>query len=279
MFNKLLVQPLFNVLMAIYAILPGHDFGVAIIIMTILVRLALWPIVASQLRSQKKLQELAPDVAKVRRDAGGDKQLESKMLMELYKEKEINPFGSLLPLLIQLPLFLALFIVLRDAVKPDQFATLLYEPLKNLSFIQDILANPSSFKPELFGLIDLTKPNVFLAIAAGITQFYQTKQLAPKVVKGDTQSQVMGLTTKIFPLLTGFIALQLPSALALYWTVASLVAILQQTIMLREDAKDLEKVNVKTISAAADAKPKAKTKSKSKSKGKAKSKSSKKKAA
>ncbi|HSX14791.1 MAG TPA: YidC/Oxa1 family membrane protein insertase [Candidatus Saccharimonadales bacterium] len=241
MFNKILVQPLFNLLMLIYAVLPGHDFGIAVIILTILVRLALWPVLSSQLRSQKKLQDLAPEVAKVRKKAAGDKQLESKMLMELYKEKEINPFASILPLLIQLPLFLALFIVLKDVMKPGEIAHLMYEPLKSIPIIKEIIANPAAFKPELLGIIDLTKPNIFLAITAGIAQYFQTKQLMPKSTSGDTQAQVMNSTTKIFPFLTFLIALRLPSALALYWTVASLVAILQQSILLREDVRDLEK--------------------------------------
>lgn len=241
MFTTILVQPLFNLLMVIYAFVPGHDFGIAIIIMTILVRLALWPILASQLRSQKKLQNLSPEVAGVKKKAKGDKQLESKLLMELYKEKEINPFASLIPLLIQLPLFLALYVALRDVIKPGEIAHLVYHGLQHFNGIKEVIAHPSEFKPSLFGLINLSKPSWILALVAGVTQYFQTKQLIPQATPGDTQAQAMAATTKIFPFLTFLIGLRLPSALALYWAMASAVAIFQQSIELRKDVEDLEK--------------------------------------
>lgn len=242
MFTTILVQPLFNLLMFIYAFVPGHDFGIAVIIMTILVRLALWPILASQLRSQKKMQNLSPDVAKVKKKAKGDKQLESKLLMELYKEKEINPFSSLIPLLIQLPLFLALYIALRDVIKPGEIAHLVYHSLQHFGGIKEVLAHPGDFKPSLFGIINLSKPSWLLALVAGATQYFQTKQLTPKAAPGDTQAQAMAATTKIFPFLTFLIGLRLPSALALYWAMASGVAVVQQSIELRKDVEDMEKM-------------------------------------
>lgn len=242
MFTKILVQPLFNLLMLIYAVVPGHDFGVAVIIMTVLVRLALWPVLASQLRSQKKLQDLAPEVARVRKQAKGDKQLESKLLMELYKEKEVNPFASLIPLLVQLPLFLALFVVLRDVVKTGEVAKLIYEPLKHLPAIKDVLAHPETFKPTLFGIINLAKPSWVLAILAGVAQYFQTVQLLPKASSDDPQAKVMANTSKIFPILTIVVGLRLPSALALYWAVASAVAIIQQHLELNKDVEELEGV-------------------------------------
>src|SRR5438045_2048001 len=149
MFTKLLVQPLFNLLIFFYAIIPGHDLGLAIIALTIVIRLILWPLVNKQLHSQRAMQQLAPDIAKVRQKAKGDKQLESKLLMELYKEKEISPFSALVPLFIQLPLLFALFFVLRDVLKPGQVAILTYEPLKNLPVVKGIIADPSTLNATL----------------------------------------------------------------------------------------------------------------------------------
>src|SRR5436305_1814739 len=103
MFNTLLVHPLFNLLAVIYAVMPGHDFGLAVIILTVLLRLALWPLVSKQLHSQRAMQQLAPEVAKIKQKAKGDRQKESQLLMELYKERGISPFASMIPLLIQLP--------------------------------------------------------------------------------------------------------------------------------------------------------------------------------
>lgn len=238
MFHTLLVDPLFNLLATIYAVLPGHDFGIAIIIMTVIVRLLLWPLVNRQLHSQRAMQELAPEIAKVRAKAKGDKQLESRLLMELYKEKEISPFGSMVPLLIQLPIFIALFVVLKDFIKPGQIAELAYEPVKQLPAIQAIISGKVAFEPTLLGLVDLSKPSVVLAVLAGLTQFYQTKQITPK--KGQKSAMPLGNLTMIFPVVTGVIALTLPSALALYWSVTSAVAILQQHLVLKRDVTEME---------------------------------------
>jgi YidC/Oxa1 family membrane protein insertase len=240
MFNTLLVQPLFNLLAVIYALLPGHDFGVAIIILTIIVRLLLWPLVNRQLHSQRALQKLQPEINRVKAQAGGDKQKEGQMIMELYKEKEINPFASFLPLLIQLPIFFALFIVLRDIIKPGEFAHLAYPAVKHMAAIAAITNGGIHFQPTLFGLIDLTKPSPLLAALAAAAQFFQTRQLTPKKTVGDTQAQVLSGMNYIFPFLTFIIGLTLPSALALYWVTTSSVAILQQTLVLHRDVEELE---------------------------------------
>ncbi len=239
-FDTILVRPIFNLLALIYSIVPGHDFGIAVIILTILVRLALWPLVAKQLHSQKALQDLAPEVAKVRKKAKGDKQLESKLLMELYKEREINPFASLLPLLIQLPLFLALFVVLRDMLKSGEVAKLIYGGLKDLGPIKTIIAHPDGFKPTLLGLLDLAKPSWVLALLAGAAQYFQTAQLMPKNPDADPQAKALANSSKLFPIITVLVGLRLPGALALYWTFASLVAIFQQHLLLNRDVEDLE---------------------------------------
>src|SRR4051812_48183656 len=151
MFNTILVQPIFNLLVTIYAFVG--DFGIAIIVLTILIRLALWPLVTRQLHSQKALQELQPELKRIKSEAKGDKQLEGKLTMELYKEREINPFASFLPLLIQLPIFFALFIVLRNIVKPGEIEKLAYDFVKQLPAVADIIKNNAAFHPTFLGLI------------------------------------------------------------------------------------------------------------------------------
>lgn len=239
MFTTLLVQPLFNLLATIYALIPFHDFGVAIILFTLIIRFALWPVVNKQLHSQKAIQELQPELQRIRSEAKGDKQLEGRLVMELYKEREINPFASFLPLLIQLPIFLALFAVLNDAVKPGQIAQLTYDWVKHLGPIADAI-KAGSFHPSLLGLVDLTKPSPILAALAGAAQFVQTKQLQPKHPSDDPQAKIMSTMTYAFPFVTFGIGLTLPSALALYWLFTSLVAILQQHIVLNRDVKEVE---------------------------------------
>lgn len=242
MFNTLLVYPLLNILLAIYALLPFHDFGVAVIILTVIIRLILWPIVGKQLHSQKKLQQLQPEIARIKKETKGDKQKESQMMMELYKEKEINPLSSCLPLVIQLPFLFALFVAFRDASGSfSKVVPHLYSWVANLPYIKELIANPAAFKPMLFRVVNMAKPNLILAVIAGITQFIQARQLQPKredVV--DQAAQLANSMTLLFPILTVVIALRLPSALALYWITTTLLAILQQWLILRRETEIME---------------------------------------
>lgn len=238
MFNTIFVNPLFNLLAVLYAFV--HDFGLAVILLTLVIRGLLWPLVTRQLHSQRALQELQPELQRIKSIAKGDRQKEGQLTMELYKEREINPFASFLPLLIQLPIFFALFIVLRDIVKPGEIAHIAYEPVKHLPAIAEIIKNKAAFHPTLFGVVDLTKGSLILALVAAAAQFIQTKQIMPKHQVKDTQAQLMSGMTYIFPFLTFFIGLSLPSALPLYWATASVVAILQQYLVLKRDVRELE---------------------------------------
>lgn len=242
MFTTLLVQPFFNLLIFFYAIIPGHDLGIAVVALTLVIRLILWPLVSKQLHSQRAMQELAPDIAKVKEKSKGDKQLESKLLMELYKEKEISPFAALIPLFIQLPLLFALFFALRDVLKVGEIAKLTYGPLKHLGGIKEIIDHTGSLKTTFLGLINLSKPSVVLALLAGAAQYVQTRQLMPKggAKTKDPNAQAMALSSSIFPVITVVFALSYPAGLALYWTVTSVVAVLQQHLILARDVEEME---------------------------------------
>jgi len=104
------------------------------------------------------MQKLQPDVARIRKEAAGDRQAESKLLMELYKERGVSPFGSLLPLLIQLPIFLALYIVLRDMVKAGEVAKLAYPAVKQIPAVASVLAHGGIINLTFLGFINLAKP-------------------------------------------------------------------------------------------------------------------------
>lgn len=264
MFNTLLVHPLFNLLVSIYSVVA--DFGLAVIGLTILVRLALWPLVTKQLHNQRAVQELAPEIAKIKAKAAGDRALEGQLTLELYKEREINPYASFLPLIIQLPIFFALFLVLQDIVKTGEITKITYPFLQNLPHVKDIIAGSATFQPTLLGLIDLTKASAVLAILAAVAQFAQTKQLTPKHQSNDSQAQVMKVMLYTFPAITFVIGLQLPAALALYWLTSSLMAILQQYLVLHRDVEELEEGVVVTTSSAATS-PKSKPHKRHKGKG------------
>jgi len=240
-FNDLLVKPLFNLLAYIYAVLPLHDFGLAVIVLTIIIRIVLWPLVNKQLHSQRAIQKLQPEMARIKKEAAGDRQKESQMVMELYKEKEISPLAPMLPLLIQMPVLIALFVVLKDIVVSSNFAKLSYDFVASMGAIAPIIHGTTKFVPSFFGLVDLAKPALVFALTAAATQFYQTRQIQPKQQATDAQAQTMNAMIYVFPVLTLFIGLSLPGALALFWTVTSLVAIFQQHLILKKDVEDLEK--------------------------------------
>lgn len=222
--------------------LPGHDFGIAVIILTLIIRFAMWPLTGKQLRSQKKMQALQPEIAKLKVQAAGDKQKEQQLLMELYKEKEINPFSACLPLLVQFPFLIALFFVLKKTTLPiDQFSALLYAPVRNLPYIQQLLTSQVAYKPELLGFLSMSAPSAMLAVIAGITQYIQVKMIAPKNIDpSDQQAKMTSSMNYLFPAMTTFIAWKLPAALPLYWITGNSVAIFQQWLIMREEVDKME---------------------------------------
>jgi YidC/Oxa1 family membrane protein insertase len=268
LFNTVIIQPVFNVLLAIYSVIPGHDFGVAIIIFTLLVRLALWPLAKKQLHQTKAMQKMQPDLVRIKKEAKGNKQMESMMMLELYKKHDISPFRSIGILLIQLPIFIALYQVINIFLSHKNIDSLTYGFLKGFGPVKDMIADPTAFGPKLFGIVDLTKNALsthpvqivlmLLVIAAAVTQYFMTKQLSPKgkdkkrirdILKeasegkqanqSEMNAAMMGSTTKFLPILMFFIMVGLPGAIVLYYLVTNLVAVVQQHYVLREDTEEM----------------------------------------
>jgi YidC/Oxa1 family membrane protein insertase len=270
MFTTLIIQPIFNLLVLIYALLPGHNFGLAIIIFTIIVRLVMWPLVKKQLNHAKAMRELAPEIKKIKAAAKGDRQKESAMTMELYKEREINPFASIGILLVQLPILLGLYAGLNRIIhNPHEIVSFSYPFIQHLSWIEHLSHNIHLFDNTLLGVVDLTKKavgdngiywvGIVIAAASSIAQYYQSKQLMPqsqdsrslrKILseagkgKAADQSEVnaaVGRSTMyLVPGLVFIFAIRLPLALPLYWLTSSVVAYIQQSIILKEDVKEAD---------------------------------------
>src|SRR3989344_8315591 len=123
-FNTILTQPLLNVLIWLYNILPGNDIGLAIIVLTLLIRALLYPSFQKSLRAQRELQQLQPKLDELKQKHKDDQAAQAKAMMEFYKENKISPFSSCLPLLIQLPILIALFLALRTGLNGDISADL-----------------------------------------------------------------------------------------------------------------------------------------------------------
>jgi YidC/Oxa1 family membrane protein insertase len=272
MFTTLIVQPIFNLLVVIYALIPGHNFGLAIILFTILVRLLMWPLVRKQLHHARAMRELQPELKKIKAAAKGDRQKESALTMELYKEKEINPFASLGIVLVQLPILLGLYIGIRKIIDhPHQIIDFSYPFVQHLSWIQTLSHDIHKFDSSLFGLVNLTKtasgnghvywPAMIIVIASAIAQYLQSKQLMPSskdqrslrtIMKdagqgrqtdaGEVNAAVSRGTVLLVPAIVFFVSLNLAVALPLYWLVSSTVAYFQQARVLEEDVTEAEEI-------------------------------------
>lgn len=238
MFFTLLYQPLFNLLIWLYDILPGADIGFAIIGVSIITRLILWPLTQASLKSQKALQQLQPKLDALKEEYKDKKEELAKAMMELYKAEKVNPLSSCLPLLIQLPILFALYAVLRDGLNTE-----------SLVHLYAFVPNPGSIDTFFVNRIDLAQPHLVMAIIAGILQFFQTKMLmarrpppALRKEKGARDEDMMAAMNKSMlyftPVMTVVIGATLPGGLTLYWIVMNLLAIVQQAMVLKGGGKE-----------------------------------------
>lgn len=269
-FDILIAQPIFNLLIGLYSIIPGGDFGISLIIFTVLVRMALFPLVKRQLHQTQAMKKLQPQLARIKAQAKGNKQLESMQMMELYKEHGVNPFRSIGILLIQLPIFIALYHVIQIFTQHrDQIAKYTYDFMEHIGPIHNLIQHPDQFNEKLLGIVDLTRTAfsdhgtsitlIILAIIAAGTQYVMSKQTMPQAEskkrlrdvmaeaadgKQANQSEmnaiVMGKMTKVLPFFMFFVMISVPGALALYYAVSNLVAVGQQSYLLRQDEEELE---------------------------------------
>lgn len=228
-FNIFLYHPLFNALIFIYNYLPGNDFGLAIIFLTIIIRFLIYPVSIMAINSQKALQKLQPKLKEIQEKYKNDKEKQTKETLGLYKKEKINPFSGLFLAIVQIPILIALYKVFWNGLKPEEFVNL-----------YGFISNPVRINSFFLGAIDLSKPNLLFAALAGITQFFQTKMLMPK--QGGNQknsNEISAIMQKqmvyFFPFLTIIILLKLPAALGLYWTVSGVFSIIQQYFAFKND--------------------------------------------
>ncbi len=239
LFNLIVFQPILNLLIWLYNVIPGGDFGYAIIALTLIVKLLLYPLTVSQIKQQRALQDLQPKIDEVRNRLKDDKDAQAKELMDLYKREKVNPAASCLPLLIQLPIFLGLFRALRDGLASH-----------SLNLLYPFIANPGTINKMFLHFVDLSKPNYVLAVLAGAVQFWQSWQIfrkpspakAPpddvKKTEGAQDESMAAMMNKqmlyVMPVVTIFIGISLPGGLTLYWLVMSLLTVGQQALFLRK---------------------------------------------
>lgn len=269
-FDTVIVQPIFNLLMLIYSLIP--DFGVSIIIFTILVRLLLWPLVKKQLHHTKAMRKMQPELAKINKQYAKNPQMRNLAMMELYKKHNISVFGPIGILLIQFPILIAMYRVVQIfASNRADLGKYVYGAVKNLPVANNLVNNPDQFNQNFLGIFDLTQHAIsksgvvvgllVLAVLAAVLQYLTAKQLSPNSDskrrlrdilseagsgKEADQSEVNAVVSrkmmKFMPVMVFLIIIYLPGALAMYMTTANAVGYLQNLIILRKDSSEMEDI-------------------------------------
>jgi YidC/Oxa1 family membrane protein insertase len=294
-FDVLIVQPIFNLLLGLYSIIPGGDFGVAIIIFTVFVRFLLYPLTKSMLHQTRIMRKLQPELVKIRKQTKSNRQQAGVQMMELYKKHGVNPFRPIGILLIQLPIFIGLYYVIRIFTQyRHDIGKFTYDFLENIGPIKQLIDHPDQFNEKLFNVIDLTKTAfhqngvewflIVLAVIAGVTQYIMSKQTTPQeqskrrlrdvmaeAAEGKEADQaemnaiVMGKMVKILPFFMFVVMVSLPGAIALYYATSNIVAVLQQGYLIRKDEEEMETMADKALSKESKTSKKATHKAREKS--------------
>jgi YidC/Oxa1 family membrane protein insertase len=233
-YHVIFYQPIFNLLIGLYDVIPGKDIGIAIILLTVIVKAVMWPLSVKMLKSQKALADMQPKVEALKAQYKDKQEEMAKALMALYSQEKVNPASSCLPVLIQLPVFIALYGALSHGLKSSGFDAL-----------YPFIANPGTINPTFLGLVDLAKPSAVLAILAGITQYFQAKQMVtrqqPKGTPGAKDEEMLAAMNKqmvyVMPVLTVMLGWTLPGGLGLYWFVMNVLTVGQQWYFFREKKK------------------------------------------
>jgi len=231
-FKVILYEPFLNLLVFFYNVIPGHDLGVSIVFLTLSIKLLLLPLSMKAVKGQKELKELQPKLDEIKKKYAKDKEKQTKATMNLYKENKVNPFSSCLPLLIQLPILIAVFQVFRTG--------LIDTNLPVYSFIH----NPGALNTLGFGFLVLSAPNIFLAVITGVAQYIQASMLSgvsplKSVAKKEGAKDESMMTTMnkqmkfMMPVMTIIIGSTLPSGLMMYWLIGIVFTILEQKIIFK----------------------------------------------
>jgi YidC/Oxa1 family membrane protein insertase len=225
-------QPLFNLLVFLYNKIPGNDFGVSVIVLTLLIRLLLYRLNEKAIIIQKNISRIQPELEEIKRKYKNDKERMVKETLDLYKREKINPFSGLTSLIIQIPILIALFKVFNGGFSDKQ-----------MELLYPFVEKPGIIDTTFLGLIDLEKTNIFLAFLNGIFQFLQLKQTAlltrtqkPKPLTNQEKfmDQFQKQTLYFMPVFTFLLLLTLPSVIGVYWLISVFFTMAQQHLIFNK---------------------------------------------
>lgn len=232
LYQDFFFQPLFNALVFLTGLMPFYDLGLAVILLTVLVRIIIFPFTHRSIVTQIKMRAIEPEIKKIREKYKNSQQELAQKTMELYKEHGVSPFSGCLMLIVQFPVLIALYQVFLNSIYTSSH--LLY------SFV----LLPETVHINFLGLINLSETNIVLAFLAGFSQFIQMRLAVPpgseKEQSGgsggmeDMSKKFMKQAQYIFPIVIILISLRFPAALALYWTTSNIFAILHEGVVRKK---------------------------------------------
>lgn len=236
-FETIFYQPVLNLFIFIYNLTPGYEISLAVIFFAIAIKLILLPFAHKALISQKALQDLQPKLEALKKEHADNKEQLTMAMMSLYKDNKVNPFSSCLLMLVQLPFFIAVFNMFKNELSGAR-----------VDLLYPFITNPGSINTNSFFAVNFAEPNLILALLSGLAQFAQVKmmpQQTPTITsEGSKDENLATMMNKqmmyIFPVLTVFVCLSLPSGLAFYWLVITLLTILHQELLFKRKTKAVE---------------------------------------
>lgn len=241
LWQNIFYEPLYNVLVFFVGFIPGHSMALSIVVLTILVKLVLFPLAQKSIRSQFEMKVIEPELKKIK-ESNLSKEEQAKKTFELYKEKNINPFSGCLPIIIQLPIIIALYSVfIKGISNPD-------------AVVYSFINLPNNINNTLFGFQELTEKSVLLALLAGISQFLQASVVQkfnpkktentssePKNFQESLSSSMNFQMRYVFPVFVAVIAFSINSAVSLYWVVSNIFTVAQEYVIRKKlEAKHKE---------------------------------------
>jgi len=233
LFRTALTQPLFNGLVLLYEFVAFEDLGIAIILLTIIVRIILFPLFHKTAKHQKIAQELQPEVKKIQKELKEDKEAQTKALMELYQENKVNPLTPIFLLFLQLPVLFALYRIFINGFSNGA-----------LDLLYPSIQAPTNITQTFLGIIQLDKPSMILVVAAALAQYFQGLLASSRSKKKgqvtDQAAKMAKASIYIGPIIALVILVRFPAAVAVYWLTSTLFSILQQTIVNKSVHKEKE---------------------------------------
>lgn len=238
LFHTVVYDPIYNALIAIIGLIPGGDVGVAVVVLTVVVKLILFPLAQQASKTQIIIKKISPDIERIKKEYEHDAQAQAMHTMALYREYGVRPFSSILLILVQLPIIIALYLVFIKGGLPDIHVDKLY------SFVKE----PTHISMEFLGMLSLGGKSIVLALFAGLTQFLHARIAIEKPnttskpgesFKDDMARSLHIQMKYVFPILVSVIAYSTSAAVGLYFTTSNLFMLLQEVVVRKLHARHM----------------------------------------